>query len=1215
MSITTTGDIVDTRGLNGDYVVGDTATGTLDVNGGSVLSITAPTGQESFLAFGRNSGISGSGTISGAGSLIEVISTGLSTSNGAGTNIGRPGVGSLTISNGGALRITDLVGTTYLPSNSNGGEFLNVGRGTGANGTLSVNAGTVELRGTGTFFNVGRDGGTGVTNIANGSTVTVINTIAASDANFQIGRDQIGFTGANGTMTIDASAMTLTGGGGSTNGTDTFGSYMQLGRGSATAQGTLTLQNNATLTQNGVNAALGTTAGDVSANIGRGGGTGILNVLSGSDWLLNGGTEGAFINIGRNGATGEATTGANGTLNVSGAGSTVVADTTGNAGFNIGRQSPNTGNVLIESGASVTISGDKGASMNVGFRFSGDSGTGGTGNVTVQSGGVLIIDNQGVFANPTSYFGGITIGSYQGSATVTISGAGSVLRTISSDKIFANIGSDGSAAGPTNTTGGTATLRVQNGGLYEWIDSSFSGFMSIGRGDNSQTLVEVLSGGRIDLDDDASPSGASVSIGDRLATNQSAVVRISGANSVFEGVNFAVVGRNTFDVNSTGGSGSLIVESGGVFRAIQLAVGSGGIVSGHNGTVDVTGGNLFVRGGQLGDNGGLIQTLNVTGDLNVSEGTVRFDVGAGAGNNDKIAVTGGVFAGSVGPPALIPNFLINAVGGFTFAQGEQRTLVTASNINFANVDFGITITGQNANFSYFFGTTGSASQNLVIEALNSGASGGRGVLDFGAASTTGANLVYDSAANTGDLFGGRFSFNGGTVVRVADVYGTDVGDVLNFSNNGGSGAGFFIDGRGGTDNIVGSSRDDTIRGGLGFDTLDGGAGLDTNDLSLWNGGGAWNMATGVATFTGVGGTESAINFERALMGGGNDAVTGTSGNDEMLGGGGSDFLTGAGGNDTLNGGADFDYANYLDATGSVTVSLAVTTGQAIGSGQGTDTLTSIEGLYGSQYGDTLTGDDAAVNAIYAWGGADSISGGGGFDYVESGEGDDTLNGGAGDDYLLGGNGIDEVNYQGTAGGIFVNLANIDIFGGSANFAGGADGFDIIADIENVRTGTFADFVYGSNGANRITTDAGGDVLFGYAGNDTLDGGADTDYIIGGIGADLITTGAGQDFIYFQAQNEGKDTITDWRSNGFDILVIDEPGFGGGLTTGLYLSEGANIGRFVIGTAATAAFGQFLWNSGTSTLSWDADGTGGGAAVQIVTLTGITTLSASDIVVL
>jgi Ca2+-binding RTX toxin-like protein len=316
-------------------------------------------------------------------------------------------------------------------------------------------------------------------------------------------------------------------------------------------------------------------------------------------------------------------------------------------------------------------------------------------------------------------------------------------------------------------------------------------------------------------------------------------------------------------------------------------------------------------------------------------------------------------------------------------------------------------------------------------------------------------------------------------------------------------------------------------------------------------------------------------------------------------------MTGSWGNDNLNGGAEFDYADYLNAAGSVTVSLLA--GTATGA-DGNDILSGIEGLYGSQYGDTLSGDNAASNALFGNGGADALFGNGGADYIDGGGGDDTLDGGAGDDNLVGGSGLDWVSYYGSTAAVYVDMS-----GASAFANGTATGFDLLSGIERAYGSIYGDYLFGSALADSLFGDMGSDVIYGFGLGDSLDGGGDTDYIVGGIGADTITTGAGQDYIYFQGQNEGKDTITDWRTDGFDILVIDEPAFGAGLITGQYLSS--ESWRFVAGTAATGAFGQFLWNGATSTLSWDADGTGAGLAVQLVTLTGITTLAASDILVL
>jgi Ca2+-binding RTX toxin-like protein len=343
--------------------------------------------------------------------------------------------------------------------------------------------------------------------------------------------------------------------------------------------------------------------------------------------------------------------------------------------------------------------------------------------------------------------------------------------------------------------------------------------------------------------------------------------------------------------------------------------------------------------------------------------------------------------------------------------------------------------------------------------------------------------------------------------------------------------------------------------------------------------------------------------------GANNVLMGNTAANLLSGVAGNDFLTGGAGDDNLNGGADFDYANYLDAstTAGITLSLAITTAQNTG-GAGTDTLTSIEGIYGSNFGDTLTGDGTAVNALFGWGGADSLVGNGGFDYIEAGEGNDTLDGGAGDDFLLGGNGIDWVSYYGSAAAVYVDMSGASAFANSTS-----TGFDVLSGIERVYGSIYGDFLFGSAGSDTLIGDNGVDIIYGFGLGDSLDGGGDTDYIVGGVGADTITTGTGQDYIYFQGQNEGKDTVTDWRASGFDLLVIDEPAFGAGLITGQYLSS--ESWRFVAGTAATGAFGQFLWNSATSTLSWDADGTGVGAAVQLVTLTGITSLTAGDILVL
>ena len=107
---------------------------------------------------------------------------------------------------------------------------------------------------------------------------------------------------------------------------------------------------------------------------------------------------------------------------------------------------------------------------------------------------------------------------------------------------------------------------------------------------------------------------------------------------------------------------------------------------------------------------------------------------------------------------------------------------------------------------------------------------------------------------------------------------------------------------------------------------------------------------------------------------GNDALTGGVGNDGLWGDAGNDTLSGGSGNDTIDGGAaGSDTVTYADATAGVTVSLAITAAQNT-VGAGTDTVTNIENLTGSNLDDTLTGNTAA-NFLNGGAGNDTLTAG------------------------------------------------------------------------------------------------------------------------------------------------------------------------------------------------------------------------------------------------
>lgn len=147
-------------------------------------------------------------------------------------------------------------------------------------------------------------------------------------------------------------------------------------------------------------------------------------------------------------------------------------------------------------------------------------------------------------------------------------------------------------------------------------------------------------------------------------------------------------------------------------------------------------------------------------------------------------------------------------------------------------------------------------------------------------------------------------------------------------------------------------------------------------------------------------------------------------------------------------------------------------------------------------------------------------------------------------------------------------------------------------------------ILGTTGANSLTGTSGSNMIFGFDGNDTITGGA---------GADILSGGAGNDHFRFTARSDGLDNIVDF-TQGSDVLDFSRSAFGKNLATG-----GANFGTLASSHFtsnsdghATAATAQFIYNTTTDILSFDQDGTGGAAAVQMVLLGNNVTLTYSDI---
>lgn len=247
--------------------------------------------------------------------------------------------------------------------------------------------------------------------------------------------------------------------------------------------------------------------------------------------------------------------------------------------------------------------------------------------------------------------------------------------------------------------------------------------------------------------------------------------------------------------------------------------------------------------------------------------------------------------------------------------------------------------------------------------------------------TTSATLGWNLAALPNITWGASNDF----LANIENVYGTGNSDWI-IGNAGVN----DLQGNGGSDVLEGLGGGDTINGGgstgdtatyehataaviASLTTLAVGApgGNTVNGVTFTNSGG-YVLMTGAAAGDANGDRLAGIynltgsDYNDTLIGNGNINV--------LTGGSGDDVLEGFGGtSDTLVGGAGIDYASYLHSTNTagLTISLLnplVNSGDGVG-----DNYSSIEGLIGSAYNDTLTGDNGD-NYLIANLGHDTVQG-------------------------------------------------------------------------------------------------------------------------------------------------------------------------------------------------------------------------------------------------
>lgn len=220
-------------------------------------------------------------------------------------------------------------------------------------------------------------------------------------------------------------------------------------------------------------------------------------------------------------------------------------------------------------------------------------------------------------------------------------------------------------------------------------------------------------------------------------------------------------------------------------------------------------------------------------------------------------------------------------------------------------------------------------------------------------------------------------------------------------------------------------------------------------------------------------------------------------------------------------------------------------------------------------------------------GSDTLQGGAGNDTLNGLGGNDTLVASAGTDFYDGGAGSDTLDVRATMTGVTVNFASGTISGGFS--------------------GTFANLerVLGSNGGDSLIGAGGAQTLSSRMGDDTLAGGASVDTLWGGGGADT--------FVFREMGTANADRISDFAS-GSDELHLDDAAFSAIGAMGSFAASDARFKANSSGTA-TDTNDRVVFNTSTGQLYYDADGSGSGAAAQLIaTVQAGASVAAADIVV-
>jgi VCBS repeat-containing protein len=528
----------------------------------------------------------------------------------------------------------------------------------------------------------------------------------------------------------------------------------------------------------------------------------------------------------------------------------------------------------------------------------------------------------------------------------------------------------------------------------------------------------------------------------------------------FSGATAVTVNLATTTAQNTGWGSDTIVN----FENVRTGSGADNVIGDANANTFFDGG-----GNDTYDGAGGVDTV----DYSAATSTVTVNLNTATAQN----------TGTSGGTDTITN-IENIVGSAAFANTLTGNTLANTLTGGSAVD---TIQGNNGNDVIF----GGAGNDILL-------GGTSGALDDGSADT------LEGGAGADFLGGGQ----GNDILRGGDGDDTLVGGVVNTSNQ------FFTGVDGGDDTYDGGDGADRAimvydtRAGVGASTV--GIAFDIGNLAgnsniTWNGVVVGSLTSiEFVTFRGS-------NVNDVVKGGGSlDSLTGGAGDDVLDGWLGNDLLSGGLGNDTLIGGEGVDTVTYANSTAGVNVDLRIQGVAQNTGGEGIDTLSGIEYLVGSNFADTLRGDDnfnlITDTTISFVGQTDSFFGYGGNDSIlvtrtQGATSNVNMDGGDGDDFI-------ELRSGTLSVALAVNLDGV------------------------VASPTGASQTYMALGTTGSGAAANLDVV-------TVDGGAGNDRIVlSGVASATINAGSGNDTVSISMR--GASSVNNYQitlGSGADILQL------------------------------------------------------------------------------